>query len=71
MEEICVSALTVTGIPVSGTSSPVTFPSKEPSSGKSNVVFFHLKLCNGIELKQENANLNRIICLLQSLCGLR
>jgi hypothetical protein len=65
MEEIRVSALTVTGTPV-----PAVSSSSEYSSVESNVLSFHLQLCNGIELKQENSNLDRLISLLQSLRSL-
>ncbi len=65
MEEIRVSALTVIGTPVSTVPSSAGY-----SSVDSNVLSFPLHLCKGIELKQENVNLDRVICLLQSLRNL-
>ena len=70
MEEIRVSALTVTGAPFSAASSPVGCSPVECPSVDPNVLSFHLKLCNGIEINHANANLDRVICLLQSLRGL-
>ena len=70
MEEIRVSALTVTGTPVPGIYSGTVSSGVACSSVESNVLSFQLQLCNGIEIKQENVNLDRLISLLQSLRGL-
>lgn len=69
MEEIHLSPLTVTGIPKSDFSSSGVFSSK-PSVEESNVVSFHLKLSHGIEINKENANLDSVTRLLQSLSAL-
>lgn len=65
MEEICLSPVTVTGIaPVEASSSKVV-PSLS-SDAETNVVSFHLKLRNGIEITKENANLEGLTRLLQA-----
>ena len=69
MEEIRLSPLTVTGAPSSVSCSPVAIPASR-SYEDVNVVSFHLKLGNGIEITKENANLASITCLLQSLSSL-
>lgn len=56
MEEIRVSALTVTGAPATALSSPIASSSVACSCGESNVLFFHLQLCNGIELSKSIPN---------------
>lgn len=70
MDEIRVSALAVTGTPFSAVSSPVTISPIECNSENPNVFCFRLKLRNGIEINQENSNLDKVICLLQSLRSL-
>lgn len=65
MEEIRLSPITVTGVPP--VSSPVVPVVSKSSSEEVNVVSFHLKLSNGIEINKENAKLNSLTCLLQSL----
>lgn len=68
MEEIRLSPLTVTGAPKD--KSPVPLVRSESSSEDANVVCFHLKLSNGIEINKENCNLESLTCLLQSLSAL-
>lgn len=70
MEEIRVSPLTVTGVPSACVSSAVVLTPKEYGAEDTNVVSFHLKLRNGIEINKENANLDSLTCLLQSLRSL-
>jgi len=70
MEEIRVSPLTVTGVPSACVSSAVVLTPKEYGTEDTNVVSFHLKLRNGIEINKENANLDSLTCLLQSLRSL-
>jgi len=70
MEEIRVSPLTVTGVPSASVSSAVVLTPKEYAAEDANVVSFHLKLRNGIEINKENANLDSLTCLLQSLRSL-
>ncbi len=69
MEEIRLSPLTVTGAP---TPEPPSAPSiaSIPSSEETNVVSFHLKLSNGIEINKEHTNLDGLTRLLQSLSAL-
>ncbi|WP_303207589.1 hypothetical protein [Bacteroides oleiciplenus] len=69
MEEIRLSPLTVTDIPMNDFTSPEVTISK-PSVEESNVVSFHLKLSNGIEINKENADLVGVRRLLQSLSAL-
>lgn len=66
MEEIGLSLLTVTGIPAGEVSSAKVVPSLS-SDAETNVFSFHLKLSNGIEINKENANLDELTRLLQSL----
>ena len=68
MEEIRLSPLTVTGAPKEN--SPVPSVSPISCSKVANVVCFHLKLSNGIEINKENCNLESLTCLLQSLRAL-
>ncbi|SHJ32665.1 hypothetical protein [Bacteroides stercorirosoris] len=63
MEEIRLNPLTVTGLPKSGLSSSEVVTSK-PLVEEFNVVSFHLKLSNGIEINKENANLVSVTRLL-------
>ena len=69
MEEIRLSPLTVTHIPFhevpSGKPTPLTSSDEE-----TNVVSFHLKLSNGIEINKEYGNLDGLTRLLQSLNAL-
>lgn len=69
MEEIRLSPLTVTGIPSHAVPSGKTLPLNS-SDEETNVFSFHLKLSNGIEINKENANLDGLTRLLQSLNGL-
>lgn len=69
MEEIRLSPLTVTGIPSEGVPLSKTIASIS-SVAETNVVSFHLKLSNGIEINKENANLEGLTRLLQSLNAL-
>ena len=69
MEEIRLRPLAVTGLPTSGLPSSEVVTSK-PSVEESNVVSFHLKLSNGIEINKENVNLDSVTRLLQSLSAL-
>ncbi|QUT74854.1 hypothetical protein INE81_01295 [Bacteroides salyersiae] len=69
MEEIRLSPLTVTGLPKSGLASSEVVTSQS-SFEESNVVSFHLKLSNGIEINKENSNLEGVTRLLQSLSAL-
>lgn len=69
MEEIRLSPLTVTGIPSDkvALSKPIASMS---SDAETNVISFHLKLINGIEINKENSNLESLTRLLQSLHSL-
>lgn len=69
MEEIRLSPLMVTGLSKSDLPSSEVVTSKA-SFEESNVVSFHLKLSNGIEINKENTNLDDVTRLLQSLSGL-
>lgn len=66
MKEICLSPLTVTGISFDKVSSTKVVLSVF-SDAETNVVSFHLKLGNGIEINKENANIDELTRLLQSL----
>lgn len=68
MDEIRLSRLTVTGAPKE--LSPVSLVPPRFSSEAANIVCFHLKLSNGIEIHKENCNLESLMCLLQSLSAL-
>lgn len=63
MEEIRVSPIHVTQ-----SGSPDPLPPADTSM--ANVLSFHLKLDNGIEINKENVNLGSIAALLQSLSKL-
>lgn len=69
MEEIRLSPLTVTGIPSDGVPLSKAIASIS-SDAEVNVASFHLKLSNGIEINKENANLECLTRLLQSLSAL-
>lgn len=69
MEEIRLSPLTVTGARAPELPS-VPAISSISSSEEINVVSFHLKLSNGIEINKDNTNLAGLIGLLQSLSAL-
>lgn len=60
---------TVTGI-LSGEVSSAKVVLSLSSDAETDVVSFHLKLSNGIEINKENANLGRFTHLLQSLNAL-
>lgn len=62
MDEIRLSPLTVTGAPKE--KSLVSLVSAQSSSEDANVVCFHLKLINGIEINKEHCNLEGLMCLL-------
>lgn len=68
MDEIRLSPLTVTGAPQD--KSPIPLVPPRSSSEDANVVNFHLKLSNGIEINKANCNLEILTCLLQSLSAL-
>ena len=68
MEEIRLSSLTVIDAPKE--KSPVSLLLPRPSSEDADVVCFHLKLINGIEINKENASPESLTCLLQSLSAL-
>ena len=68
MDEIRLSPLTVTGSPKE--KSPVALVPPRFSSEDTNVVCFHLKLINGIEINKEDCNLESLRYLLQSLSAL-
>lgn len=68
MDEIRLSPLTVTCAPKE--QSAVSLLPPRSSSEDANVVCFHLKLINGIEINKENCNLESLTCLLQSLSAL-
>ena len=69
MEEIRLRPLTVTGVPPVVTSSAQIVPLPS-SDAETNVLSFHLKLINGIEINKENTNLAGLTRLLQSLSAL-
>lgn len=68
MEEIRLRPVAVTG--ARPEHSPIPLLSSHPSSEDANVVCFHLKLSNGIEITKEHCNLESLTCLLQSLSAL-
>lgn len=65
MEEIRLRPVTLTG--ASPEHSPIPLLSSHSSSEDANVVCFHLKLSNGIEINKENCNLESLTYLLQSM----
>lgn len=69
MDEIRLSPLTITGVPRPEHSSAEAVTSL-PVCEQANVVSFHLKLSNGIEINKANTNLEGLARLLQSLSTL-
>jgi hypothetical protein len=67
IEEIRVSPIHIVD---SGCESSLPLSSSSVDTGILNVLSFHLKLDNGIEITKENANLSSITALLQSLSKL-
>lgn len=68
MDAILLSPLTVTDAPKE--QSAVSLFPPGSSSDDANVVCFHLKLINGLEINKEICNLESLTCLLQSLSAL-